>query len=123
MLTELFTFRFNLTALLTTNFHSGVRNVNFYLPGYRLAVLTKFSRKLHIAFKYDYLNLANFLRAVIIFSSQGIAEPVWHGQVREKIFPSTPRGFSVSETASRRMIISEYFKGLQKSWQSCFKEF
>ena len=107
------TFRFNLTALLTTNF--GVRNVNCYLPGYRVAIIAKFSRKLHIAFKYDYLNLANFPCAVILLSSQGIAEPVWHRQVPDKMFASTPLlGFSVGETACR-MIIVEYFKDLQKS--------
>ena len=107
------TFRFNLTALLTTNF--GVRNVNCYLSGYRVAIVAKFSRKLHIAFIYDYLNLANFPRVVILLSSQGIAEPVWQRQVHEKMFASTPLpGLSVGEIACR-MIIVEYFKGLQKS--------
>ena len=102
MLTGLgyFTFRFNLTALLTTNF--GVRNVNCY----RVAIIAKFSRKLHIAFKYDYLNLANFPLSVIFLSSQGIVEPVWHGQVPDKILGSSPLpGFSGGETACRMIIV------------------
>ena len=89
--------------------------MNCYLPGYRVAIVAKFSGKLHIAFKYDYLNLANFPRAVILLSSQGIAqgiaEPVWHRQIPDKMFAST---LLLGETACR-MIIFEYFKDLQKS--------
>ena len=68
MLTGLsyFPFRFNLTTLLITNFHSGVRKVNCYLPGYRVAIAAKFSRKLYVAFKYDDPNLANYTHAVIL---------------------------------------------------------